>query len=154
MAVRTPKQYLESLKDGRTVYCLGERVKDVTEHPYLKICANWCAAYYALAQDPHYRDLFTAKNEEGELVSFNFLPLRTKEDLLRRRETVLTLARMCFGKPSGAQFTGVDGLNAATVVSKRVDKEFGTTYSENIEAYRKYLQKNDLTLSLALISGA
>lgn len=150
MAVRTPKEYLDSLKDDRVVYCLGEAVKDVTEHPFLKICANWCAAYYVLANDPNYRDLFTSENEEGELVSFNFLPIRTREDLLRRRETVLTLARMCFGKPSGAQFTGIDGLNAVTVVSKRVDKECGTSYSTNVETYRQYLQKNDLTLSLAM----
>ena len=71
MAVRTPEQYFESLRDGRVVYCLGKKVKDVTEDPYLKICANWCASYYLLAQDPDYKDLFTAKNEEGELVSFN-----------------------------------------------------------------------------------
>ena len=37
MAVRTAEQYLKSLKDGRVVYCLGEKVKDVTEHPFLKI---------------------------------------------------------------------------------------------------------------------
>jgi 4-hydroxybutyryl-CoA dehydratase/vinylacetyl-CoA-Delta-isomerase len=150
MAVRTAEQYLKSLKDGRVVYCLGEKVKDVTEHPFLKICANWCAAYYVLAQDPNYRDLFTAKNEEGELVSFNFLPIKTQQDLLRRRETVLALARMCFGKPSGAQFTGVDGLNALTVVSKRVDKECGTNYAKNVENYRKYMQKNDLTIALGM----
>jgi 4-hydroxybutyryl-CoA dehydratase/vinylacetyl-CoA-Delta-isomerase len=150
MAVRTAEQYLKSLKDGRVVYSLGERVKDVTEHPFLKICANWCAAYYVLAQDPNYRDLFTAKNEEGELVSFNFLPIKTQQDLLRRRDTVLALARMCFGKPSGAQFTGVDGLNALTVVSKRVDKECGTNYAENVENYRKYMQKSDLTIALGM----
>jgi 4-hydroxybutyryl-CoA dehydratase / vinylacetyl-CoA-Delta-isomerase len=150
MAVRTAEQYMESLKDGRTVYCLGERVKDVTENPFLKICANWCAAYYVLAQHPEYKSLFTATNEEGELVSFNFLPIKTQKDLLRRRETVLALARMCFGKPSGAQFTGVDGLNALTVVSKRVDKECGTNYSRNVENFRKYMQKNDLTIALAM----
>jgi 4-hydroxybutyryl-CoA dehydratase/vinylacetyl-CoA-Delta-isomerase len=150
MGIRTPEQYFNSLKDERVVYCLGERVKDVTGHPFLNICANWCAAYYVLAQDPRYHDLFTAKNEEGELVSFNFLPLRTKEDLLRRRETVLVLARMCLGKPSGAQFTGIDGLNALTVVSKRVDKECGTNYSKNVENYRKYMQKSDLTIALAM----
>lgn len=150
MAVRTPKQYLESLKDDRVVYCLGERVNDVTEHPFIKICANWCASYYVLANDPRYRDLFTAKNEEGELVSFNFLLIRTRDDLLRRRNTVLTLARMCFGKPSGAQFTGIDGLNAVTVVAKRLDKKYETTYSKNVESYRKYLQKNDLTIALAM----
>lgn len=150
MAVRTPEQYLESLKDGRVVYCLGEKVEDVTKNPYLKICANWCAAYYVLANDPRYRDLFTARNEEGELVSFNFLPIRTKEDLLRKRETVLSLARMCFGKPSGAQFTGIDGLNALTVISERVDKKCGTNYSKNVKSYRSYLQKNDLAIALAM----
>jgi aromatic ring hydroxylase len=27
--IRTVEQYLESLDDGRVVYCLGERVRDV-----------------------------------------------------------------------------------------------------------------------------
>jgi 4-hydroxybutyryl-CoA dehydratase / vinylacetyl-CoA-Delta-isomerase len=150
MGLRTPEQYRESLKDGREVYCLGERVDDVTTHPYLKICTEWCAAYYVLAQDSRFHDLFTTKNEEGEEVSFNFMPLRKKEDLFHRREIVRTLARMCFGKPSGAQFTGIDGLNAVTVVSRRVDKAFGTNYSERVAAFRKYLQKNDSTLALAM----
>jgi aromatic ring hydroxylase len=30
MALRTPKQYLESLRDDRVVYCDGKRVLDVT----------------------------------------------------------------------------------------------------------------------------
>jgi len=150
MAVRTPEQYIESLKDGRTVYCLGEKVKDVTQHPFLKICLKWCATYYVLAQDPRYRDLFTARREDGEPVSFNFLPQRSSQDLLRRREIIKLLARTCFGKPPGAQFTGVDGLNALTVVTRRVDKHFGTDYAERLEGYRKYLQDNDLTIALAM----
>ena len=150
MGLRTANQYRESLKDGREVYCLGERVDDVTTHPYLKLCTDWCAAYFVMAQDPRYRDLFTTKNEEGEEVSFNFVPLRKKEDLFRRREIVRTLARMCFGKPSGAQFTGIDGLNSVAVVAQRVDKAFGTNYSGRVQAYRKYLQKNDSTLALAM----
>ena len=28
--IRTVEQYLESLKDGRVIYCLGEKVQDVT----------------------------------------------------------------------------------------------------------------------------
>lgn len=150
MGLRTVEQYRESLKDGREVYCLGEKVDDVTTNPYLKICTDWCAAYYVLAQDPRFRDLFITRDDDGEEVSFNFIPIRRKEDLLRRREIVRALARMCFGKPSGAQFTGIDGLNAVTVVSGRVDKALGTNYSERVAAFRKYLQKNDLTLALAM----
>jgi len=109
MGLRTVDEYRDSLKDGREVYCLGEKIDDVTTDPYLKICTDWCAAYYVLAQDSRFRDLFIARDDDGEDVSFNFMPIRRKEDLLRRREIVRALARMCFGKPSGAQFTGIDG---------------------------------------------
>ena len=34
--IRTVEQYLESLRDGRVIYNLGERVKDVTTHPILR----------------------------------------------------------------------------------------------------------------------
>jgi aromatic ring hydroxylase len=34
--IRTVEQYLESLDDGRVVYCLGERVRDVRTHPMLR----------------------------------------------------------------------------------------------------------------------
>lgn len=40
--IRTVEQYLESLRDGRVLYCLGERVKDVTKHPVLrKMVKRW-----------------------------------------------------------------------------------------------------------------
>ena len=60
------------------------------------------------------------------------------------------MGRTCFGKPSGAKFTGKDGLNALTVVTPRIDKQFGTNYAERVEAYRKYLQKNDPTVALGM----
>ena len=40
MGIRTPQQYIESLKDGRVVYCLGKRVEDVTQQPILQISIN------------------------------------------------------------------------------------------------------------------
>ena len=36
MALKTPQQYLETLNDGRVVYCDGKRVADVTKHPILE----------------------------------------------------------------------------------------------------------------------
>jgi 4-hydroxybutyryl-CoA dehydratase/vinylacetyl-CoA-Delta-isomerase len=149
VTIITPEQYIESLKDDRVVYCEGERV-DVTEHPILKICRDWVAMDYALQQDPRYQDLVTEKNEEGELVSFALMPQRSKKDLLRLRDIVKLWARVCFGKPPGAKFVAKDGLNALTVVSQRVDKKHGTNYAENVEAYRKHLQKNDIAFALAM----
>lgn len=150
MALRTAKEYVESLRDGRVVYCNGERVPDVTRHPILKICRDWVAMDYVLNNDPRYQDLLTELDENGERVSFALVPQRTKKDLLRLREVVKLWARVCYGKPPGAKFVAKDGLNAVTVVSRRIDKKYGTRYAKNVEAYRKYLQHNDLAFAMGL----
>lgn len=150
MAIITPEQYIESLKDGRVVYCDGERVEDVTQHPILKICRDWVATDYVLQQDPRYQDLVTEKNEEGELVSFALMPQGSREDLLRLREIVKLWARVSFGKPPGAKFVAKDGLNALTVVSQRVDRKYGTDYAERVEAYRRHLQTNDSAFAMGM----
>jgi 4-hydroxybutyryl-CoA dehydratase/vinylacetyl-CoA-Delta-isomerase len=150
MALRTPQEYIESLRDDRAVYCEGERIKDVTQHPIMKICIDWMAMDYILQQDPRFQDLVTEKNEKGELISFVFTPQRSRENLLRLREVVQLWARVAFGKPPGTKFVAKDGLNAITVVSQRVDKKFGTPYAERVEAYRKFLQENDVAIAMAM----
>ena len=150
MAIKTPHQYVESLKDDRVVYCNGERVKDVTTHPILRICRDWMAMDYVLENDPRFQDLLTEKNEEGERVSFALIPQRSREDLLRLREVVKLWARVCLGKPPGAKFVAKDGLNAVTVVSQRIDKTYGTNYAERVEEYRRFLQKNDIAFALGM----
>jgi 4-hydroxybutyryl-CoA dehydratase/vinylacetyl-CoA-Delta-isomerase len=150
MAIKTPQEYIKSIKDDRVVYYLGERVKDVTRHPFMKICIDWMAMDYVLENDPRYRSLLTEKDEDGELVPFILSAQRSREDLLRLREVVKLLARVCYGKPSGAKFVGKDGLNAVTVVAQRIDKKYGTNYASNVKEYRKYLQKNDLSLAMGM----
>lgn len=150
MAIKTPQEYIESIRDDRVVYYLGERVKDITQHPFLKICIDWMAMDYVLSNDPRYQNLLTEKDKDGELVPFILSAQRSREDLLRLRDVVKLMARVCYGKPSGAKFVGKDGLNAVTVIAPRIDKKYGTNYASNIEAYRKYLQKNDLSLALGM----
>ena len=150
MALRTAQEYINSLKDDRVVYCLGERVKDVTQHPILKICLDWMAMDYIVQQDARYRDLVTEKNEEGDRVTFSFIPQKSGKDLLRLREVVKLWARICYGKPTGARFVGKDGLNAITVVTPRIDKQSGTDYAKRVATYRRFLQKNDLSVALCM----
>ena len=150
MGLMTGEEYIKSIKDDRVVYYAGERVKDITTHPFMKICIDWMAMDYVLSNDPRYQGLLTEKDEDGELVPFILSVQRSREDLLRLREVVKLMARVCYGKPSGAKFVGKDGLNAMTVVAQRIDKKYGTNYAANVENYRKYLQKNDLSLALAM----
>ncbi len=81
MGIRTSEQYKESLRDGRVVYFGGKRVEDITRHPSLRVTVEQCAMDYVLAADPRFRDLFVERNEEGEPVSFVYLPCRSATDL-------------------------------------------------------------------------
>ena len=143
MAIKTPQEYLQSLRDDRIVYCKEELVKDVTKHPLLKIGVSGCAMDYVAAHTPEFRDTVVTQDEEGEDISYVFTPARNVDDLLRYREIVQLMARIRFGQPGGAKFTGVDALHALTVGSKDIDKATGSNYSERVEEYRKYLLKND-----------
>ena len=40
MALRTPLAYQASLQDERVIYYRGERVKDVTAHPVLRVAVQ------------------------------------------------------------------------------------------------------------------
>ena len=77
MAIRTPREYIESLKDDRVVYCMGERVGDVTEHPILRICINWMATDYVVENAPRYQGLVTERDEERDLIPFVLTPQRS-----------------------------------------------------------------------------
>ena len=70
MGLMTPKQYRESLKDGRLVYIYGKKVEDVTTDPALKVGVDTAAIDYELAEMPEYRDLAVVEDPDlgGEPV--------------------------------------------------------------------------------------
>jgi 4-hydroxybutyryl-CoA dehydratase/vinylacetyl-CoA-Delta-isomerase len=146
--IRSVEQYLESLRDGRVIYCLGERVKDVTTHPLLRNVIQSAAMDYFFPNDPKYHDLFVAKNEGGEDVHAMFISPKKAEDLLRRRDVFLTTWRT--GGGTQLHCMGIDALEASRVVAERMDKQIGTNYIERVEAYRKHLQQGDLGITGAM----
>jgi 4-hydroxyphenylacetate 3-monooxygenase len=54
--LRTGKEHLESIRDGRVVYIGSERVDDVTRHPAFRNAAQTVAALYDMKADPALRD--------------------------------------------------------------------------------------------------
>ena len=81
--LRTGKEHLESIRDGRVVYIGSERVDDVTRHPAFHNAAQTVAALYDMKADPALRDEMTFE-EDGGRHSIYFLRARSREDLQRR----------------------------------------------------------------------
>jgi 4-hydroxybutyryl-CoA dehydratase / vinylacetyl-CoA-Delta-isomerase len=150
MALKTVSAYLESIRDDRALYIDGRKVEDVTKDPSYTKLLRAAATDYALALDPRYQDLLTEKLPNGERVHFVFVPPKTPEDLMRRREVIKLLARVCFGKPGGAKFTGIDGINGVALACRRIDRKLGTNYSERVEKFRQYCMDIDAAVALAM----
>jgi len=81
MALKTPEEFKESLRDGRVVYIDGEKVDDVTTHPKLKVAVETAAFDYEIAEMPEYRDLAVVTDEKtGEPISRYFRRPQNGED--------------------------------------------------------------------------
>ena len=83
--LRSGKEHLETLRDGRVVYVGGERIDDVTRHPAFRNAAQTVAGIYDLKADPANRDVMTFE-EDGGRHSIYFLRPRSRDDLQRRME--------------------------------------------------------------------
>jgi aromatic ring hydroxylase len=146
--VRTAEQYLESLRDGRTVYYRGERVADVTTHPEIGVGARHCAIDYALAQDPGHADLVRYDENGKTLNRFYKLP-RDAEDLLKRREMIAEGTRAGRAVVQLIREIGTDFLFAHTIVAHAMQAALKTPYSERLSAYHRHVAENDLAMAVA-----
>ena len=98
MGIRTGKDYLNGIRDGRQVWLDGELVNDVTEHPALAGCAQTLADVYDLQHDPTFGDLLTMQSPTtGDRVSLSYILPQSLDDLHRRRRMIEFLARRSGG---------------------------------------------------------
>ena len=71
MALMTAAEYIESLRKLNTrVYLFGEKIDNWVDHPIIRPSINCVAMTYALAQNPEYEEIMTAKsNITGKTIN-------------------------------------------------------------------------------------
>ncbi len=98
MPIRRGEEYLESLRDGRRLWLMGQRVEDVTTHPALAGCARSVAAVYDLQHDAAHHELLTFTSPStGKPVSRAYLLPRSVDDLALQRRMYESLVRRAGG---------------------------------------------------------
>ena len=149
MAIRTGKQFLEGLKDGREIWLEGERVKDVTTHPKFARMAHTLAGVYDLQNDPKHRDEMSFKSpSSGELVPISYIIPQNQDDLLRRGRALEIVAQATHGMLGRTP----DYVNVQVTAARQLSGEFGTNepwLGENLIAYHEYIRENDVCLTHA-----
>ncbi len=149
MGLRTPEQYIDSLRDGRTVYYRGERIADVTTHPEIGPGVRHAALEYASAQDPAHADLVTYTDAAGATSSRYWKLPEGPDDLLRRHALIDHGTRVGHGVFLIIKEIGSDFLFAHTIVSHQMQERLRASYHERLRAYHHYVAEHDLALAVA-----
>jgi 4-hydroxyphenylacetate 3-monooxygenase len=147
--LKTGKEHLEGLRDGRVVYIGKERVEDVTAHPAFRNAARSIAAIYDLKADPANRDLLSFE-EAGERHSLYFLRPKTREDLARRMRAHKAIADLTYGM-FGRSPDHVASFVAGMAMNPEVLDANGGAYAQNLLGYYEEMRRRDLYAAYAVV---
>jgi 4-hydroxyphenylacetate 3-monooxygenase len=147
--LRTGKEHLDRLRDGRVVFIGDERVDDVTAHPAFRNAARTVAAIYDLKADPANIETLSFA-EEGERVSMYFLQARTQEDLRRRTRAHAAIAEMThglFGRSPDHFASSITAMAMHPAVFDTQARRFG----DNLVAYYRRIRREDSFVAYAVL---
>jgi len=146
--MRTSKQYIESLRDGREVYFKGQRVPDVTTHAEIRLAIDHAAIDFDVAESTEYRSLAVYHDNGNEFSRYFKLP-RTSEDLLLRSQLIEAATALGGTLVVLVKEIGTDALFALHVVAHEIDRRKGTAYLDRVRKFYEYVRGKDLALSVA-----
>jgi len=133
MALKTPQQYVESLRDGRVTHWGGESIPDITRHPRFKVPIELTAADYDY-QSAEFGERRRYRTEDGGEAHRIYQVPRDEGDLATRIEMMKVTS---IG-------TLVSGVYMALMSVKDEVGQVNPQYADNIERMYRHCRDNDL----------
>ncbi len=149
MPLKTPEEYVESIKRDVKLFMFGEEIREFWKHPYFKIIEpsiNTVSKIYELAQIDEYKPLMTAtSNLTGDTINRFTHIHESVEDLI----TKIKMQRLV-GQQTACCFqrcVGFDTANALWSVTWEMDRKYGTNYHKRFKNYWIEVQRGDLMVA-------
>ena len=136
MGMKTPQEYIESLRDGRELFMDGRKIADVTRDHNFRVAIETVARDYDY-ENPAHRAIRTYTMENGELGNRLFQIPRSAEELQAR---VALLRSMSI----------VSATSSALFALLHVKEQIGSVnaqYAKNIERLYDHCRDNDLRIA-------
>jgi 4-hydroxyphenylacetate 3-monooxygenase len=141
------RQYMDSLKDDRSVYLYGERVADVTTHPAFRNSVRSVARLYDSLQDERQKERLTIVDRFGVRTHRFFTSSYSAQELIAARDAVADWARLSYG------FMGrTPDYKAAFMATLGTNPEFYAPFEKNALAWYKRYAAQGLYLNHVLIN--
>ena len=150
MSARTGKEYVDGLRDDRSVWLGGQRVTDVTGHPAFAGAVRSVAEIFDL-QHAEPDTCLAPHPETGELVNVSHLVPRSTADLTRRHRGLRRIAEHSVGllgrTPDYLNVTFAGFAGRADVWAR----EGNDDGAANLIAFQDELARRDLALTHTII---
>ena len=152
MPVRTAAQYMESLKDDRSIYIEGERIKDVTKDNRFVGAAETMAELLQMQHEKDLKEVLTYNSPtSGESVGMSHIQPKSKEDIKARGDAMkVWMDATCGMLGRSPDYKNVM-VSAWAAAAKSFERE---TFdgSANIKNYYEYVRENDLMMTHVLVN--
>ena len=152
MPVRTAAQYMESLKDDRSIYIEGERIKDVTKDNRFVGAAETMAELLQMQHEKDLKEVLTYNSPtSGESVGMSHIQPKSKEDIKARGDAMKVWMDATCGMLGRSQDYKNVMVSAWAAAAKSFERE---TFdgSANIKNYYEYVRENDLMMTHVLVN--
>jgi 4-hydroxyphenylacetate 3-monooxygenase len=148
-APMTGDEYLESIRDGREIYCYGERVDDVTTHPAFRNATRMVARLYDALHDPDKQGVLTRPTDTGNggFTHHFFRVSRSAEEQVRDRDAIAEWARMTYGWMGRSP-----DYKAAFLATLGANADFYDPYQPNARHWYKAAQERCLYFNHAIVN--
>ena len=147
---RTGKDYLESVRDGRTIYLNGQLIENASGHQAFRNAIRTIAGLYDFQAAPENLELMTFESPTsgGRVNRFWQLP-SSYDELVRRREAITAWAGLTqgfMGRSPDHVGSCLSGMVMGIDVFKRHDKARAAALLD----YFTYVRDNDLFVTYVI----
>lgn len=142
--MKTVSEYIESLHRLNTeIYFMGERIRDIVDHPAFRPHINSASVTYQIANMPEYEQIASATSHltGNKINRWTHVP-QTQEDLVNK----VRMLRIA-GQISGTCFqrcVGMDAMITLYSITYDMDTDLGTTYHQRFRDFLIKTQNEDL----------
>lgn len=148
---KSGSDYLQSLRDGRSICIDGKIVNDSTADPAFRNVARSVEKLYNFAADPANRDLMTYETETGGRANRIWQLPKSYADLVERRRGLEAWTAL-HGGFLGRAPDHVASCIAGMRMGLPVFEGFDPARAKALESYYRYARDNDIYLTYVIIN--
>jgi 4-hydroxyphenylacetate 3-monooxygenase len=149
--LKTGREHVQSLQDGRVVYIHGKQVADTTTHPAYRNTISTFARLYDFQSRPENRDLMAFATENGGMANRIWQLPESYEELCQRRRALEAwngLHAGFLGRAPDHVASCISGMFMGRDVFDAYDRKRAGALAD----YYRYARDNDLYLTYVIIN--